>query len=184
MRRLGRFPGGDLPQISRAGGLEHRAGAVAHECGRQIEDVFLPERADDSAHVAQQELRDRLRRLDALAGLALSPMARDLEVQRKRRQVMAEQVVQIAGDSIAFGDPRALRQQLPRGLELGVGGGEAPAGFLANDGTLYVLFGEKPFSVKDAVKDLADVPIRLTGELVERGGVKGIQLKSINKVKR
>ena len=58
-----------------------------------------------------------------------------------------------------------------------------PAGFLTEDGILYVLFGEKPFSVKDAVKDLADVPIRLTGELVERGGVKGIQIKSIEKVK-
>jgi hypothetical protein len=58
-----------------------------------------------------------------------------------------------------------------------------PAGFLANDGTLYVLFGEKPFSVKDQVKDLADVPIRLTGTPVVRSGVKGIQIKSIEKVK-
>src|SRR6516165_9958150 len=38
-----------------------------------------------------------------------------------------------------------------------------PAGFLSEDGTLYVLFGEKPFSVKDQVKDLADVPVVLTG---------------------
>ena len=34
-----------------------------------------------------------------------------------------------------------------------------PAGFLAEDGTLYVLFGEKPFSVKDRVAGLADVPV-------------------------
>jgi hypothetical protein len=46
-----------------------------------------------------------------------------------------------------------------------------PAGFLAEDGKLYMLFGEKPFSVKDTVADLADVPVRLTGLLVERGGV-------------
>ena len=58
-----------------------------------------------------------------------------------------------------------------------------PAGFLSNDGTLYVLFGEEPFSVKDQVKDLADVPIRLTGTPVVRSGVKGIQIKSIEKVK-
>jgi len=58
-----------------------------------------------------------------------------------------------------------------------------PAGFLANNGTLYVLFGEKPFSVKDQVKDLADVPIRLIGTPVVRSGVKGIQIKSIEKVK-
>jgi hypothetical protein len=58
-----------------------------------------------------------------------------------------------------------------------------PAGFLAEDGTLYMLFGEKPFSVKDQVKDLADVPIRLTGTPVVRAGIKGIQIKSIERVK-
>jgi hypothetical protein len=58
-----------------------------------------------------------------------------------------------------------------------------PAGFLAQDGTLYMLFGEKPFSVKEQVKDLADVPIRLTGTPVVRGGIKGIQIKSIERVK-
>jgi len=57
-----------------------------------------------------------------------------------------------------------------------------PAGFLADDGTLYVLFDEKPFSVKDKVAGLADVPIRLTGKPVVRGGIKGIQIKSIEKV--
>jgi hypothetical protein len=58
-----------------------------------------------------------------------------------------------------------------------------PAGFLAEDGTLYVLFDEKPFSVKDKVADLADVPVTLTGTLVVRGGVKGLQIKSIAKLK-
>ena len=58
-----------------------------------------------------------------------------------------------------------------------------PAGFLADDGTLYVLFGEKPFSVKDTVAGMADVPARLTGTPVVRGGIKGIQIKTIEKVK-
>lgn len=58
-----------------------------------------------------------------------------------------------------------------------------PAGFLADDGTLYVLFGEKPFSVKDTVAGMADIPARLTGTPVVRGGIKGIQIKSIEKVK-
>jgi hypothetical protein len=57
-----------------------------------------------------------------------------------------------------------------------------PAGFLAEDGKLYMLFGEKPFSVKDTVADLADVPVKLTGLLVERGGVKGIQIQSIERI--
>lgn len=54
-----------------------------------------------------------------------------------------------------------------------------PAGFLVEDGKLYVLFGEKPFSVKDTVAGMADVPAILTGIPVERGGIRGIQIKSI-----
>src|SRR6266852_5253538 len=56
-----------------------------------------------------------------------------------------------------------------------------PAGFLAEDGTLYVLFDEKPFSVKDKVAGLADIPATLKGMPVVRGGIKGIQIKSIEK---
>jgi hypothetical protein len=56
-----------------------------------------------------------------------------------------------------------------------------PAGFLADDGTLYVLFDEKPFSVKEKVAGLADVPATLTGTPVFRGGIKGIQIKSIER---
>jgi hypothetical protein len=58
-----------------------------------------------------------------------------------------------------------------------------PAGFLADDGTLYVLFGEKPLSVKDKVEGLADVPVRLTGTPVTRGGIKGLRIKAIERVK-
>ena len=56
-----------------------------------------------------------------------------------------------------------------------------PAGFLTDDGVLYVLFGETPHSVKETVKDMADVPAKATGTPVVRGGVKGLQLKSIQK---
>lgn len=56
-----------------------------------------------------------------------------------------------------------------------------PAGFLTDDGTLYVLFGETPHSVKETVKDMADVPATATGTPVVRGGVRGLQLKSIQK---
>lgn len=56
------------------------------------------------------------------------------------------------------------------------------AGFLAKDGTLYVLIGEKPVSVKDRVKDLASVPARATGTPVTRSGVKALQLKSIERI--
>lgn len=58
-----------------------------------------------------------------------------------------------------------------------------PAGLLAEDGTLYVLFEEKPFSVRDRVAGLADVPVRVTGLAVLRNGVKGLQVKSIEKTK-
>jgi hypothetical protein len=59
-----------------------------------------------------------------------------------------------------------------------------PAGFLAEDGKLWVLFGEKPFSVKETVAGMADVPAILTGVPVERAGIRGIQIKSIEKAKR
>jgi len=56
-----------------------------------------------------------------------------------------------------------------------------PAGLLAEDGTLYVLFEQKPFSVKDKVAGLADVPVTVTGTPVVRGGIKGLQIKTIVK---
>jgi len=56
-----------------------------------------------------------------------------------------------------------------------------PAGLLADDGTLYVLFEEKPFSVKDRVAGLADVPVIVTGTPVTRSGVKGIQIAAIER---
>jgi len=58
-----------------------------------------------------------------------------------------------------------------------------PAGLLADDGTLYVLFEEKPFSVKDRVAGLADVAVETKGISVVRGGVRGLQVKSIDKIK-
>jgi len=54
-----------------------------------------------------------------------------------------------------------------------------PAGFLADDGTLYLLFEEKPFSVKDRVANLADVPAVVRGTIAVRNGVKGIQMRSV-----
>ena len=51
----------------------------------------------------------------------------------------------------------------------------------ADDGTLYLLFEEKPFSVKDRVANLADVPAVVRGTVSVRNGVKGIQMKSIER---
>jgi len=56
-----------------------------------------------------------------------------------------------------------------------------PAGLLADDGTLYVLFEEKPFSVKDRVAGLADVPVIVKGTPVVRSGIRGLQIASIEK---
>jgi hypothetical protein len=56
-----------------------------------------------------------------------------------------------------------------------------PAGFLADDGKLYVLFGPKPFSVKETVAGMADVPAILTGTPVERNGIRGIQIEKIER---
>ena len=58
-----------------------------------------------------------------------------------------------------------------------------PAGLLADDGTLYLLFEEKPFSVKDRVAGLADVSLRVKGVEVTRGGMRGIQVATIERLK-
>ena len=55
------------------------------------------------------------------------------------------------------------------------------AGFLADDGTLYVLLSEKPFSAKDAVAGLVGVKSIAKGRRVERAGVKALQLTSIER---
>lgn len=59
-----------------------------------------------------------------------------------------------------------------------------PAGLLAWDGTLYVLFEEKPFSVKDRVAGLADVAVRVVGIPSTRGGIKGLQVQTVEKLKK
>src|SRR5207244_716133 len=87
---------------------------------------------DDAAYVAKEELGDRLSGLDPGASFPLGLVARDLEVQRQSGEVMAEQVVEIAGNAGSLGDPGALSQQLPSRLELGICGSEpfARGGFL------------------------------------------------------
>ena len=50
------------------------------------------------------------------------------------------------------------------------------AGFVAKDGTLYVLFDEKMVSPKDKIAGLAGSPVKATGVVVERDGVRGLSL--------
>ena len=52
-------------------------------------------------------------------------------------------------------------------------------GFLAKDGTLYVLFNESMSSPKDAVAGLAGKPVTATGFVLERDGVKAFRLVKI-----
>jgi hypothetical protein len=56
------------------------------------------------------------------------------------------------------------------------------AGFLASDGKLYVLFDEKMASPKDRVAGLAGNPVTVTGVVVERDGVQGLRLLTIEQV--
>ena len=56
---------------------------------------------------------------------------------------------------------------------------DVPAGFVTEDGTLYVLLNEKPVSVKEKVAGLAGKTVTVTGYPVERNGVKGLQLQSV-----
>jgi hypothetical protein len=56
---------------------------------------------------------------------------------------------------------------------------DVPAGFLADDGTLYLLVNEKPVSVKEKVAGKAGKKVTAKGKVVERNGVKALQLTSV-----
>ena len=57
---------------------------------------------------------------------------------------------------------------------------DVPAGFLADDGTLYVLVNEKPISVKEKVAGKAGKKTTAHGKVMERNGVKVLQLAAID----
>lgn len=54
-----------------------------------------------------------------------------------------------------------------------------PAGFLAEDGTLYLLLGPGHDAAKDHVADAAGKQVTLTGTTAEHKGMKAIQVKSV-----
>jgi hypothetical protein len=56
---------------------------------------------------------------------------------------------------------------------------DVPAGFLADDGTLYLLVNEKPVSVKEKVAGKAGKKVTVRGKVVEKSGVKALQLSSV-----
>ena len=56
-------------------------------------------------------------------------------------------------------------------------------GFVASDGKLYLLFDEKPFSVKEKIAGLAGQQVMLTGTIVERDGAQAILFKSVEPAK-
>ena len=87
---------------------------------RQIDAVLVAKLAHDLAHVAEQELGDRLRLVHVILRLPADEMARDFEIQAERRQVMADQIVQLARDAHALGEPARFGEQRARRAKLGV----------------------------------------------------------------
>jgi hypothetical protein len=57
---------------------------------------------------------------------------------------------------------------------------DVPAGLLAEDGTLYLLLSEKPVSVKEKVAGKAGKKVTARGTVVERSGLKALQLVSVD----
>ncbi len=57
---------------------------------------------------------------------------------------------------------------------------DVPAGFLADDGTLYLLVNEKPVSVKEKVAGKAGKKVTVRGKVIERNGVRALQLASVD----
>ncbi|HEX8154343.1 MAG TPA: hypothetical protein VF698_14510 [Thermoanaerobaculia bacterium] len=59
---------------------------------------------------------------------------------------------------------------------------DVPPGFLADDGTLYLVVNEKMNSVKEKVAGKAGQKVTVTGKIVERSGMKVLQLATIGAV--
>ena len=56
---------------------------------------------------------------------------------------------------------------------------DVPAGLLTADGTLYLLLDAKPVAVKEKIAGMAGKTVKATGQLVERNGLKALQLASV-----
>jgi len=56
---------------------------------------------------------------------------------------------------------------------------DVPAALLTEDGTLYLLVNEKPVSVKEKIAGKAGKKVTATGKVVERSGMKALQLISV-----
>lgn len=56
---------------------------------------------------------------------------------------------------------------------------DVPAGLLTEDGTLYLLVNEKPNSVKEKIAGKAGKKVTARGKVVERSGLKALQLVSV-----
>jgi hypothetical protein len=56
---------------------------------------------------------------------------------------------------------------------------DVPAALLTEDGTLYLLVNEKPVSVKEKIAGKAGKKVTATGKVVERSGLKALQLISV-----
>jgi hypothetical protein len=55
-------------------------------------------------------------------------------------------------------------------------------GFLADDGRVFVLLAARPFPLKEQIAGLAGEKVTLTGTPVGRGGVRGLQLKTVERL--
>jgi len=62
-----------------------------------------------------------------------------------------------------------------------IGRGVTP-GFVAEDGRVFLLLAERPFSVKETVAGLAGDTVQVRGTIVERDGLRGFQLKAAERL--
>ena len=80
--------------------------------GRQIDRLVVAQTADDFAHIDEQLLRDSFALLDVLLRFAAGEMAGHFEIEAERGQMMADEVVKIAGDAEALRGAAADLEQL------------------------------------------------------------------------
>jgi hypothetical protein len=118
----------------------------------------------------------RLRTL-AIAAVLLAALAAGARAEETKEVTMVGEVVDLhcyltrhGGEGRGADHAGCANACIGRGVS---------AGFLDKGGTLYVLFDDKMVTPKDKVAGLAGKPVKVTGVVLERDGVRGLRLLKI-----
>jgi len=98
--------------------LDMRPRQIGHQRAqraREIETIARVLLGDDGANLGQQRPRQRLRFFDVVMCRSLGAHESRLKVERQRREVMPERIMQLAGDAKPFRQAAAVGYEIVHG---------------------------------------------------------------------